>query len=953
MKLFMKLFGNENHEQEIKLLSDQPTEIDSIGGTHEAVADTLRDIICSDLAKPFVIGLFGSWGSGKSSVLKMLKLKSEGQFRLVIVDAWRKDKDNFLRQFVKSLARSLLPKTEAEQVVKEISSRKTDQTHNWHPDKIATAVFWCFIAIIAGLAIFMTYRWLDDKTFPAGAFAQLAFAILAAVFFQWILPRHEIRTTSSWQEITLDDPAWFREIYFNKILRMAQTPLVCIAVDNLDRVPAEDAMKIIRTIKTFIVEGSDDGPWQANDVVFLVPCDDEALSARFAHESAVEDGREFLRKFFNVGLRIPMLQSQDSVSYVRDLLTCAGLTFSHDLLDRVAFVIATAVGQTPRKPKYLINYYLSRLHLCYSLQTARHVVEEHPDWFAVFVVLESEFSAVDLPTSTEALRAACHAGSSHSSEERKRMHAFLAAVQPIAKDIQPEAWYIFLYMRNPRVHELIPGFRELYEAAIALDFNQFSTRLAAIFKDHREVITYLWDERKDASSRMNVAAVLIQSLGQNIFSELPARVANDVCSLVEEMTPGWDGLSADIVYEKVFKNRRSSLARLMSKAAGDGKPTASNSFVSSLAQLAMADGRQFNDVTNAVIKVLSSYAASDQQLVIAALNYRPHTSRAVFIAAISLWQNSQPGLNVKRLLDYGRGLFTATQENGHELGQLIRALLASKQTNPPRPWDETDCEGYRALIDDLSSNAYPLQRPEDFMTLLDQQIAGFETTRKDKGSYFVLAALIKLTAPNELGIRPDIVLQLMDRFVPEFLTIGHEDSVVEALRNHVEFIEQHFDQFIDRAGCRSEKLCDTVIRSFPRRRRAFIHIAVSTAETVFAAWSKNYTNALDEKTRLEVFNHLLAEATKETTSPYEIVTNMGMKKEPLALSALEKHFSNVLQMFSPLSTLNNLLEVARRMEIVGYSPTVQQKDIFRKGLAEIEQSTMTPDQKALVRKLIK
>src|SRR5207253_3141470 len=96
----------------IRLLSDQPTSTDLIG-THTILADTVSDIICSDLAKPFVIGLFGSWGSGKSSVLEMMENTKGKRYKIVCVDAWRKDKDNFLRQFVKKLARSLLAEKRA------------------------------------------------------------------------------------------------------------------------------------------------------------------------------------------------------------------------------------------------------------------------------------------------------------------------------------------------------------------------------------------------------------------------------------------------------------------------------------------------------------------------------------------------------------------------------------------------------------------------------------------------------------------------------------------------------------------------------------------------------------------------------------------------------------------------------------------------------------------------
>src|SRR5882724_3954787 len=122
MKWLSKILGNTSADTKLQLLSDQPASEDRIR-THKPIAETLRSIITSNTAKPFVIGLFGSWGSGKSSILKMLESVSEGQFQLVVVDAWRKDKDNFLRQFIKKLARQLLKEKDAEEVIKQIDFR--------------------------------------------------------------------------------------------------------------------------------------------------------------------------------------------------------------------------------------------------------------------------------------------------------------------------------------------------------------------------------------------------------------------------------------------------------------------------------------------------------------------------------------------------------------------------------------------------------------------------------------------------------------------------------------------------------------------------------------------------------------------------------------------------------------------------------------------------------------
>lgn len=74
MLMNKKLKTNEG----LFLHSDTPTSKDKLG-THESIAKTLYKIISTNnnkegsIRKPFVIGLFGKWGCGKSSIIKMLK----------------------------------------------------------------------------------------------------------------------------------------------------------------------------------------------------------------------------------------------------------------------------------------------------------------------------------------------------------------------------------------------------------------------------------------------------------------------------------------------------------------------------------------------------------------------------------------------------------------------------------------------------------------------------------------------------------------------------------------------------------------------------------------------------------------------------------------------------------------------------------------------------------------
>ncbi|MCB0211774.1 MAG: hypothetical protein KDJ52_20715 [Anaerolineae bacterium] len=79
------------------VLNDQPTVYDLLG--YSKVATTLANIVISENTDtPFTIGIFGEWGSGKTSLLNMIQEKVKAQnCSTVWFDAWRYDERNVIQ----------------------------------------------------------------------------------------------------------------------------------------------------------------------------------------------------------------------------------------------------------------------------------------------------------------------------------------------------------------------------------------------------------------------------------------------------------------------------------------------------------------------------------------------------------------------------------------------------------------------------------------------------------------------------------------------------------------------------------------------------------------------------------------------------------------------------------------------------------------------------------------
>jgi hypothetical protein len=118
------------------------------------------------------------------------------------------------------------------------------------------------VAIIAAILI-GNYLLDIDKDFPDKEIAVMIVTVLVAMYFQYILPKYSVHHDDTEEDVTLHDTTHFRRIYFEDIIRNSSYETICIVVDNLDRVEADDALGIMRTIKTFIVDADKKGTCSA------------------------------------------------------------------------------------------------------------------------------------------------------------------------------------------------------------------------------------------------------------------------------------------------------------------------------------------------------------------------------------------------------------------------------------------------------------------------------------------------------------------------------------------------------------------------------------------------------------------------------------------------------------------------------------------------------------------
>jgi hypothetical protein len=321
--------------------------------THERVACTLEKLICSN-EQGLTIGLEGGWGSGKSTVLNLLKEKlasSEDNTLFFVFDAWAHDGDPLRKIFLESLITSIDPQQNDEtlnRLREEVSARK--KTVSVKTEKSASRLGkWLslsalFVPFGAALLSATDYKnLLSPFAENAGAphipfILGIVFALaplLTIVYWFWFGDEDE-SGKRKWdlfnaeseeyytQDITEDGERTSIEFekFFKAILSYVfhadfdpQYDRAVLVIDNLDRVDSEYAQNVWSTLQTFFqhrtssLNGSNE-KWDEK-LWFLIPHDREGIQRIWRGDKrddllhSQELSKSFMEKCFQITVEVP------------------------------------------------------------------------------------------------------------------------------------------------------------------------------------------------------------------------------------------------------------------------------------------------------------------------------------------------------------------------------------------------------------------------------------------------------------------------------------------------------------------------------------------------------------------------------------------------------------------------------------------------------------------------
>lgn len=345
--------SNKTKHNKFNLLRDEVENIDIFEDkTHDNVANSMAELIKVEKGG-ITIGLEGSWGSGKSTVISILKekLSKISSIKLIQFDAWAHQGDPLRRIFLEALIDEIKGSdndSKLETIQKKISNRektikiKTTRSVTNLGKILSLATF--FIPI--GLVLMSLVKNLGFSLEGQPHFLFILSLLLSSMpiivifgnlfrltFHKIIKKDIKVFESENWaflqddssqditQEVSEEEERSSIEFekYFNDILKLffaeqSEEARLIIVIDNLDRVASKDALTIWSTLQTFLQQRSNirNKDW-FKKIWIIIPYDPDGLSSLWTSNENVSDeknnnevAKAFFDKNFQLRFEVPM-----------------------------------------------------------------------------------------------------------------------------------------------------------------------------------------------------------------------------------------------------------------------------------------------------------------------------------------------------------------------------------------------------------------------------------------------------------------------------------------------------------------------------------------------------------------------------------------------------------------------------------------------------------------------
>jgi hypothetical protein len=410
--------------------SDNETDVDLLQSNF--IASSIVQIIKSKNLLPTTVGVFGDWGSGKSSLLKMVQnnLTKDKMIMTLNFNGW-------LFEGFEDAKTALMGS-----ILDEINERIKDNKNIIEKAggllvKLSKRVNWFQLLSLTGRLGFSIATGMHDLAATGASFDATTMLVEKAKGLSVEDAKKLLKEAPEGEESVRRNIREFRND-FARLLEAAEIETLVVFVDDLDRCLPDTVIETLEAIKLFLF---------VPRTAFILGADERlieyAVRRRFPElpGTDTEVGRDYLEKLIQIPIRIPPLGGAETHSYINLLFAQISLGDEHfklvcetvsgfkpsnlselsfdiescreiikpdglpvqleqdlDLAAQVAPILAPGLGGNPRRTKRFLNALLLRMQMATArgLQLRRQVLAKlmlleylKPEFFKQLATLQA------------------------------------------------------------------------------------------------------------------------------------------------------------------------------------------------------------------------------------------------------------------------------------------------------------------------------------------------------------------------------------------------------------------------------------------------------------------------------------------------------------------------------------------------------------------------------------
>lgn len=294
---------------------------------------------------PMTISIQGDWGSGKTSMMNMIREETQKDTYTIWFNTWQFSQFKMQDELAVSMLYSLLNELDC-------NSDKLKKVFGFLGGamKMATGII---TERIAGgyLADQVTDAFVKNGMDMATEIKELKEKIQEAI---------------------------------NDKLKSEKKERAVMFIDDLDRLQPEKAVELLEVLKIFL---------DCENCVYVLAVDYEVVTQgirkKFGDAVGLEKGKNFFDKIIQLPFRMPVAQ-YNIYKYVENILSNVGIEYSDKLINEYVSLISLSIGCNPRSMKRLFNTYLL-LNIIHKTELSKSYSEEMYKILFAIICIQTEF----------------------------------------------------------------------------------------------------------------------------------------------------------------------------------------------------------------------------------------------------------------------------------------------------------------------------------------------------------------------------------------------------------------------------------------------------------------------------------------------------------------------------------------------------------------------------------